>query len=315
MAGTDPYQVLGVAREADEKALRAAYRALAKKFHPDLNPGKPEAAERFKQINAAYDLLSDKDKRARFDRGEIDPEGNETRPAGPTWRDFAEAAGRQKYRTAGSSEGFEAEDLEDILGGAFGFGTGGRAGGAGGGTRARMRMRGADAHYTLAVSFLDAARGATRRITLPDARTLDVRIPAGVRDGHVLRLRGQGSPGFGEGAPAGDALVEIAVASHPHFRREGDDILIDLPVTLREAVLGAAIEVPTVRGKVRLNIPPGSGTGTRLRLRGRGIGAGHQYVILQVVVPQGEEPELSDFLRQWTPRHDADPRTGMEEEA
>ncbi len=302
----DPYQVLGVARDADGKALRAAYRALAKKFHPDLNPGKPEHAERFKQINAAYELLSDKDKRARFDRGEIDAEGNEARPTGPTWRDFADAAGGERYHP-GARGGFAPEDLEDILGGAFGFG------GPGGGRHgARVRMRGSDAHYTLTVSFLDAARGATRRITLPDGRTLDVRIPAGVRDGHVLRLRGQGHPGFGEGAPAGDALVEIAVAPHPHFRREGDDILIDVPVTLKEAVLGASVEVPTVGGKVRLNIPPGSGTGTRLRLRGRGINQGHQYVVLQVVLPPGEEPELAAFLRGWTQRHGGNPRADME---
>ncbi|MGH2928506.1 MAG: J domain-containing protein, partial [Solirubrobacteraceae bacterium] len=168
-------------------------------------------------------------------------------------------------------------------------------------------------HYTLTISFLDAARGATRRITLPEGRTLDVHIPAGVLDGHVLRLRGQGHPGLGEGAKPGDALVEIAVAPHPHFRREGDDILIDLPVTVKEAALGGPVEVPTVHGKVRLNIPAGSGTGTRLRLRGRGIGEGHQYVVLQIVLPPGEEPELAEFLRNWTPRHTASPRAGMEE--
>lgn len=302
----DPYEVLGVARDADERALRTAYRALAKKFHPDLNPGKPELAERFKQISAAYNLLSDKEKRARFDRGEIDAEGNETRPAGPTWRDFADAAERRKYQAGGGAGGgFSAEDLEDILGQAFGRGAGGSG--------RRMRMDGADAHYTLTISFLDAARGATRRITLPEGRTLDVRIPAGVLDGHVLRLRGQGHPGFGEGAQPGDALVEIAVAPHPHFRREGDDILIDLPVTVKEAALGGPVEVPTVHGKVRLNIPSGSGTGTRLRLRGRGIGEGHQYVVLQVVLPPGDEPELAEFLRSWTPRNAASPRAGMEE--
>lgn len=305
----DPYEVLGVARDADEKAIRAAYRALAKKHHPDLNPGKPEHAERFRQIAAAHELLSDKEKRARFDRGEIDAEGHETRPAGPTWRDFAEAGGGQRYQSRAG--GWEAGDLDDILEQAFGLGSGRRGGGGGGGTR--MRMRGSDAHYTLTISFLDAARGATRRITLPDGKALDVRIPAGVRDGHVLRLRGQGNPGIGEGAPSGDALVEIAVAPHPYFRREGDDIVIDLPVTLKEAVLGASIEVPTVHGKVRLGIPPGSGTGTRLRLRGRGIGKGHQFVVLDVLVPPGEEPELAAFLRDWTPRHAVDPRAHLEE--
>jgi DnaJ-class molecular chaperone len=164
----------------------------------------------------------------------------------------------------------------------------------------------------LTVSFVDAATGTTRRISMPDGKTLDVRIPAGVQDGHMLRLKGQGMPGRGDGPP-GDALVEIAVAPHTLFRREGDDIVIELPITVREAVLGATLEVPTVKGKVRLTIPPGSGTGTRLRLRGRGIREGHQFVQLHVVQPPGDEPELAAFLRDWKPRHDFDPRAGLED--
>jgi len=310
----DPYELLGVQRSDSEATIRSAYRKLAKKHHPDVNPGKPEAEERFKEISTAYGLLSDTEKRARFDRGEIDAAGNEVPPQRPFYRDYAEAAGREKYR---GNTGFDPENLDDILaqmfrggggrpGGPRGDGPGGESGGP------QFKMRGSDAHYTLTVDFLDAANGTTRRITLPDGKSLDVRIPAGVSDGHVLRLKGQGNPGFG-GGPPGDALVEIAVAPHKLFRREGDDIVIQLPVTLREAVLGASIEVPTVRGTVRVAIPPGSGTGTRLRLRGRGIGQhGHQYVELTVVVPPGEEPELAEFLTSWTPRQAATPRGDME---
>ena len=291
----DPYQILGVQKSDDAAAIRSAYRKLAKTHHPDLNPGKPDALERFKEISVAYELLSDADKRAKFDRGEIDAAGNETRREQPYYRDFSDGHGRYQQG------GIDPEDLDSIFAQAFG---------AGGGRRANARGR--DAHYTLTISFLDAANGTTRRISMPEGRTLDVRIPAGVTDGHVLRLKGQGMPGLGTGA-AGDALVEIAVAPHPLFHREGDDIVIELPVTVQEAVLGAALEVPTVKGKVRLTIPPGSGSGTRLRLRGRGIREGHQFVQLHVVQPPGEEPELAAFLRDWTPQHPFNPRAGLED--
>ena len=175
-------------------------------------------------------------------------------------------------------------------------------------------MRGQDAHYQLTLDFLDAVNGTTRRVTLPDGRTLDVRIPAGVRDGQVIRLKGQGMPGIGDGGP-GDALVEVTVAPHPVFRREGDDIIVTLPVTMQEAVLGTSLEVPTIKGPVRLSIPPNSGRGTRLRLRGRGIeGKGHQFVELHPVLPPAEEPELAEFLKTWKPRHPIDPRAGIESE-
>ncbi len=305
----DPYQVLGLQRGANEAEIRAAYRKLAKRYHPDLNPGKPEAAERFKQINAANDLLSDSDKRARYDRGEIDAAGNETAPQRPFYREYADAAGRQKYRA--STGGIDPEDLENIFAQAFGAQGFGGAGARGG---RQFNFRGQDEHYTLTISFLDAVNGTTRRINMPDGRTLDVRIPAGVSDGHVLRLKGQGGPGIGEGPP-GDALVEVAIAPHKLFRREGEDIILELPVTIQEAVLGAALEVPTIKGRVRVTIPPGSGTGTRLRLRGRGVaGHGHQYVELNVVLPPGNEPALADFLRGWKPQHPFDPRADLETE-
>ena len=300
----DPYEILGVQKTDSDAAIRSAYRKLAKRHHPDVNPGKPEAAERFKEISVAYDLLSDKDKRTRYDRGEIDAAGNEMPPQRPFYRDFGDAAGREKYRT---DAGLDPEDLESIFAQAFG----GRPGAGAAGGR-RFSMRGQDAHYQLTLDFLDAVNGTTRRVTLPDGRTLDVRIPAGVRDDQIIRLKGQGMPGIGDGAP-GDALVEVSVAPHPVFRREGDDIIVELPVTLQEAALGTTLEVPTIKGSVRLTIPPYSGTGTRLRLRGRGIeGRGHQFVELHPVVPATEEPELAEFLKTWKPRHPSDPRAGME---
>lgn len=295
----DLYDVLGVQRDAKPEAIRAAYRKLAKKHHPDLNPGKPEAAERFKTISLANEILSDPEKRGRYDRGEIDATGAEKPPERGFYREYGDAGGRTKYRT---EAGFDPEDLESIFGQAFGAR---RRGGQG------FSARGMDAQYALTVSFLDAANGTVRRLTMPDGQTLDVTIPAGLRDGHILRLRGKGHPGIG-GGPPGDALVEITVAPHPRFRREGNDIIFALPVTLKEAVLGTALEVPTIKGAVRLTIPAGSGTGTRLRLRGRGIAGGHQYVELQVVVPPGDEPELAEFLKTWNPRHATDPRAGME---
>jgi len=296
----DPYEILGVQRSDDDATIRSAYRKLAKRHHPDVNPGKPEAAERFKEISAAYDLLSDKEKRGRFDRGEIDAEGHEVPPQRPFYRDFQDQPGAERY----ASNGFSQEDIESFFSQAFGQQAG--RGGSGG---AHFKARGRDMHYGLTVSFVDAANGTTRRLALPDGKTLDVQIPAGTEDGHILRLRGQGGPGLG-GGPNGDALIEIAVAPDPQFHREGDDIIVDLPVTIQEAVLGTSVEVPTIRGPVRLTIPAGSGTGTRLRLRGRGIRHGHQFVQLDVVLPPGEEPELAEFLKTWKPSHPFNPREG-----
>jgi DnaJ-class molecular chaperone len=295
----DPYEILGVQRTADEAAIRAAYRKLAKKHHPDVNPGKPDAATRFGEISSAYDLLSDKEKRGKFDRGEIDAEGHEIFQQRQYYRD---TPGQERYETAGA--GFSQEDLEAFLNQAFG-----RSGQRSDWGATGRPMHGRDMQYTLTVSFVDAAIGTTTRLALPDGKTLDVRIPPGTEDGHVLRLRGQGGPGY-NGAAAGDALIEVTVAPDPRFHRDGDDIITDLPVSLKEAVLGASLEVPTIHGSVRLSIPAGSGTGTRLRLRGKGIRHGHQFVQLQVVVPPGDEPELAEFLRSWTPRKDVNPREG-----
>jgi DnaJ-class molecular chaperone len=298
----DPYEILGVQRTADDAAIRAAYRKLAKKFHPDVNPGKADAAARFGEISAANELLSDKDNRAKFDRGEIDAEGHEIHQQRQYYRDApgAEAYGQQ----GGPAGGFSQEDLEAFFSQHFGQ-SGQRSDW---GATGRVRP-GRDMQYSLTVSFVDAAVGTTRRLALPDGKTLDVRIPPGTEDGHVLRLRGQGGPGY-NGAPAGDALIEITVAPDPRFHRDGDDIITDMKVTVQEAVLGASLEVPTIHGAVKLAVPAGSGTGTRLRLRGKGIRQGHQFVQLQVVLPPGDEPELAAFLKTWTPKKSFNPREG-----
>ena len=261
----DPYAILGVKREATQDEIRSAYRQLAKKLHPDLNPGDKQAEEKFKQVSVAYDLLGDPEKRGRFDRGEIDASGAE-RPRERYYRDFQGAGAEEHhYSSSGGFADFAEDDdfLAELL----------RRGGTGGGGRTRMRIRGQDMLYRLPVDFLEAVNGATKRITMPDGATLDVTIPAGTRDQQVLRLRGKGGPGIG-GAPAGDALVTIDVEPHALFTRKDDDIHLDLPISLPEAVLGGKIDVPTPSGPVRMTVPKGANTGTVLRLRGKGAARG-----------------------------------------
>ena len=302
----DPYAILGVKREATADEIRSAYRQLAKKLHPDLNPGDKQAEEKFKEVAAAYDLLGDAEKRARFDKGEIDASGAE-RPRERYYRDFHAAdAQEHPYGTAGGFADFmENEDiLADILGRGRGEG------------RTRFRIRGADVHYRLPVDFLDAVNGATKRITMPDGGTLDVVIPAGTRDQQILRLRGKGGPGAG-GAPSGDALVEIDVAPHKLFTRKDDDIHVELPISLPEAVLGAKLDVPTPTGSVRMTVPKGTNTGRVLRLRGKGVarkdgGRGDEYVTLKIVLPEPLDPELEEFARRWQAGQKHDPRRGLE---
>jgi DnaJ-class molecular chaperone len=304
---SDPYETLGVARDATQDDIRAAYRKLAKKLHPDLNPGDRDAEEKFKALSAAYELLGDADKRARFDRGEIDASGAE-RPHPRYYRDFHEgAAGAHPYEsTAGFSDFVDADEiLSDLF-------ARGRSG-----ARTQFRIRGQDIQYRLPIEFLEAVNGATKRIALPDGSSLDVSIPAGTRDGQILRLRGKGGPGIG-GAEAGDALITIEVRPHPFFRRNGDDVEIELPVTLREAVLGAKLDVPTPSGKVRMSVPPGANTGTRLRLRGKGVvrpdgGHGDEYVTLKVVLPEKPDPELEEFVRRWPGGEGHNPRRHLED--
>jgi DnaJ-class molecular chaperone len=300
-----PYEVLGVARNAGADDIRKAYRKLAKQLHPDLNPGKPEAEARFKSVASAYDLLSDPEKKARYDRGEIDETGTE-RPR-YSYRPHAEGAQGRKYAPEGE---VNVEDLDDLFA-MFGH-RGGGARGAGGGQR--FAMPGQDSLYSLTVELVEAATGGSRRLSLAPDQWLDVTIPAGITDGQVLRLKGKGQPGFG-GGPPGDALIEIHVAPHPFFRRDGDDIRMELPVSLAEAVLGARVAVPTVTGPVTMTIPKGSDTGAQLRLRGKGVQRkgheGDQYVTLKIVVGDSGDAELQQFLEGWSTRHQTDPRSGM----
>jgi len=300
---TDPYSTLGVNKDATQADIQKAYRRLAKKLHPDLNPGDKTAEDKFKDVSVAYDLLNDPDKRARFDRGEIDASGNE-RPRQQYYRDFADQGGWSAYTSnAGFSDFGEYAGTEDILSEIFG-----RAG------RAGRRRRGQDVHYHLDLSFLDAVNGGKQSIVLPDGATLDVNIPPGMRDGQILRLKGKGRPAAGDGPP-GDALIEISVQPHPYFTRKGDDICLDLPISLKEAVLGGKVKVPTPSGTVTASVPKWSNTGRVLRLKGRGVARadgskGDEYVTLKLVLPQRPDRALERFVAQWQPADS--PRQSMD---
>lgn len=306
---SNPYEILGVSPSASDDEIRKAFRKLAKKYHPDLNPGKTEAEQRFKDINAAYSLLSDPDKRARFDRGEIDASGQE-RPQRQYYRDFAEGPGGARYTHA---EGFASDDLEHVFADLFGGRGFSRGFGQGG---ASMPLKGGNLSLALTVDFVDAAKGGKRRVTMPDGKTLDIDLPAGLEDHATIRLKGQGLPGS-NGGPPGDALITVTIAPHPWFRREGDDVHLDLPVTLAEAVLGGKVRVPTIDGAVMLTVPKGANNGTRLRLKGKGIPAdpqkgtrGDQYVTLRIALPEAPDPALEEFVRGWAA--DYNPRRAME---
>ncbi len=306
----DPYETLSVSRTATQDEIRKAFRTIAKKHHPDLNPGDKAAEERFKAANTANEILSDPERRAKFDRGEIDESGQERQPERAYYRDYAQADTGGRYHTSAGAAGFNPEDLGDIFGDYF-------AGHGGGSTRPR---RGADRQYRLEVPFISAVNGATERLTLPAGDTLDVRIPPGIDDGQVLRLRGKGEPGRNAG-PQGDALIEVSVLPHPFYRRQGDDIELDLPVTVAEAILGGKVPVPTPRGEVTLTIPAHSDAGRRMRLRGRGVAehggkpAGDLYVTLQLVAGPSD-PELEDALRDWSSKHGGfDPREALRRQA
>ncbi len=308
----DPYTTLGVKRDATMAQIKSAYLKLAKKHHPDLNPGDKKAEEKFKGISAAHDLLGDPEKRAKFDAGEIDATGQAQGPRpGPgrqSYRGFADTAQGGRYHAgAGGADGFQ-----DMFADLFA-----QARGGGGGQMRDQPMRGQDQRFALSVSFIEAALGASRRLTLPDGRTLDVTIPAGLESGQTLRLRGQGAGGW-NGGPAGDALIEVEVAPHPFFERDGDDIHLDLPVTAAEAALGGKVAVPTPAGPVNLSIPKHSDSGRQLRLRGRGIPArgtrpaGDLYVTLRVVLGT-PDAALEEALQAFYERHPLDPRAHMGE--
>jgi DnaJ-class molecular chaperone len=304
----DLYQRLGLKRGASEAEIKKAYRSLAKQLHPDRNKDNPKAAERFSQITAAYDLLSDKDKRARYDRGEIDEEGNPKMPFGGGFGGYSAGPGGPQPGAGFENVNFgggDSADLSDLFEGLFGGATGGRS--AGGGPfsgfrqRARAPQKGADIAYRLKISFEDAVALKPQRITLGDGKTIDLKLPAGLEDGTRIRLGGKGEEGPGG---RGDAIVTIEIAPHRFYTRDGNNIRLELPVTLKEAVLGAKVRVPTPDGPVMLTIPKGTTSGKVLRLKGRGFAAkdgkrGDQLVSVEIDVP-ADNPELQKFVEDWT---------------
>jgi len=315
----DPYQILGVARTASEADIKKAYRKLAKELHPDKNKDNPKASEKFSQVTNAYDLLTDKDKRARFDRGEIDGDGNPAAPFGFGGGQGGFGGGTGGFRPGpgGGAGGFEFEgapDLGDVFEGLFsgGRGGGGFASGFGGFGRKQAQPKGANVAYRLTVPFVDAATLKTQRITLADGKTIDLKLPANLENGTQMRLAGKGQPGPGG---AGDGIVTINIQPHRIFTRDGDDVRLDLPVSLSEAVLGASVKVPTVEGAVMLSVPKGTTSGKVLRMRGRGFHKkdgtrGDQLVTLMVDLP-ADDAALTEFVQHWPGRDKGNPRASL----
>jgi DnaJ-class molecular chaperone len=289
----DPYATLGVPKSAPAEDIKKAYRKLAKELHPDVRPNDKASEDRFKRVTAAFNLLSDEQQRGRFDRGEIDADGNE-RPVFQSNNGFGNGFGGGFAGARAAGRGQRGDVFEDLFDGLFSRG--------GGGGRGFSAQRGEDVRYRMEVDFLDAANGGRRRVTMSDGRSLDLAIPAGVTTGQTLRLKGQGLPGIG-GGPAGDALVELTVGSHPVFRRDGEDIRMDLRISLAEAVEGGKVPVGTPSGAVSLTIPPGSNSGEILKLRGKGVqtrpNPGDLLVRLLIVLPQKDDPELKTFVKTW----------------
>src|ERR1700704_236093 len=272
----DPYDVLGVPRSAEAAAIKSAYRRLAKKLHPDANKNDPKAAQRFGELNTAYEILSDGSKRKAFDRGEIDAEGK------PRFQGF------EGFRQQPGARGFgQAEDFETTF-------------------------PGGDVTVPVTISLAEAAKGGARRVHLPNGKEVDVKIPAGLTDGQQIRLKGQGLPGPGA---VGDALITVTIAAHPLFTREGANLRIELPVTLYEAVLGAKVRVPTLDGAVSLAIPAGTSSGRTFRLKGKGLpgkgGAGDLLAKVTIVLPDNKDPALDELMRKWRDTNPYDPRKDM----
>lgn len=297
----NPYSVLGVPRGATQEEIARAFRKLAKELHPDVNPNDKTATERFKKVSAANELLSDPDKRRKFDRGEIDASGEPRHAYQQYGAPFG--AGARRHAGAGAAPG-EDFGFGDIFDNVFG---------ARPGARGQPMFRGSDVRYTLEVDLLEAVNGAKKRVTMPSGGVLDLTVPEGVDDGQVLRLKGKGQPGQRGGEP-GDALVEIKLRPHPLFKRNGIDLLVDLPISLDEAVLGAKVEVPTASGRVQLTIPKGTSSGRVFRLKGKGIAnratgvVGDQLVTVSIVLPDRIDDGLAYFMSEWRQKHAYDPR-------
>ena len=302
MSKRDFYEVLGVPRSASQDEIRKAYKKLARKFHPDVKPADPDAEKKFSEITEAYDILSDEEKRKNFDQF-----GHGFRGGG--------GGGNPFQGFGGGSGGGAAFDLDDLLGGMFG------GGGRGGGRRAQPRaQKGADAKADITIPFTMAVEGGDYSLNVQQgskSERLSIKIPAGIDDGQTIRLAGQGGPGVGGGAP-GDLLVTIQIAAHPWFRRDGSNLLVDVPLTPSEAALGAKIDVPTLtEGLVVMSIPPGTSSGARLRLRGKGVrnpktgDRGDQFVVLKIVLPKELSEEARSLYQQLSELPTTDPRDGM----
>jgi DnaJ-class molecular chaperone len=324
----DPYGVLGVPKNASEAAIKTAFRRLAKKLHPDANKNDKNAATKFAELNAAYEILGDEDKRKAFDRGEIDAEGKprfrgfEGFGAGPgpgaggfnrdgqfetfTWGPEGFSRGGR-----GSRGGFSGGGIDEILKGMFG-GAGGRRAPFEPEDFAEPPPASRDVTGAVTITLPEAAKGTSRRVLLPTGKEIEVKIPAGLADGQTIRLKGQGMPGPGV---AGDALIAVSIAPHPLFQRDGADLRLELPITLYEAVLGAKVRVPTLDGAIELAIPPGTSSGRTLRIKGKGMpskdGAGDLYVSARVVLPESGDAELDELMRQWRDKKPYDPRRDM----
>ena len=295
----NPYTLLGLKKGASDDEISKAFRKLSKKYHPDVSDA-PNAAERFKEISAAYSLLSDPDLRRQYDSGRVDEQGNQKAP------DFGGFGGGQNpfggmggggFRTRSSGPG-ASDDMSDLFSQLFGMNMGAQTGGFD--RRAYTQPRkGADIAYKLKLDFMDAVRGTTKRMIGKDGKTLNVRIPAGVKSGQTLRVKGKGQPGT-QGGPRGDAKVEITVREHSHLRRDGNDLHMRLPIALQEAVLGGKVTVPTPSGDVRLTIPAGTAGGTKFRMKGKGVKGGNLYVKAEIEVPKGDAA-----LTEWATAHPA----------
>ena len=307
----NPYEILGVGKDASDDEIKSAYRKLAKTYHPDLNPNDEQAAQTFKDISAAYEFLKDSEKRAAFDRGEIDMEGQPTGAPGSSGM----GGGGSRYQTYSN---IDPDDLGDIFSQFFGGGTG--AGGVGGTRRRSGDMGGmgdifgdmggeeADMHYKVEIEFLEAAKGAKKNVQTPEGKSLSINIPAGVKDGQKLRLKGQGRQT--RGGQKGDAYVEVKIKPSDTFRREGNNIYADLKVGLHEAVLGGKVSVETVHGSVEMTLPKGTSSDTRLRLKNKGIKGGHHYARIVIVMPETVDKDLEAEIRDWADKHAYNPRKG-----
>ena len=307
----DPYKLLGVKKTSSDKDIKSAYRKLAKKWHPDKNPGDKKAAEKFKEMSAAYTLLSDKELRRRYDSGEVDASGQQQNP-------FAGAGGfgggtQGTYRTSAGTE--IDPDLSDLFSSLFGMRMGGGMGGNMGGARAhpfgRSQMppqKGSDIGYALTISLPEAIKGETKQVRLANGRGLKIRIPEGTKDGATLRLRGKGEPGM-NGGPTGDARVKITVKPHKSLRWDGGVLRMDVPITLKEAVMGGKIKVPTPKGSVNLTLKPGTNSGKTLRLKGKGVKGGDLLLRLMIELPPSVGEDLKSCVKAWS--DEPDPRTKL----